>query len=67
MATVINNPSGTTESNGGLGFVIGVILLAIVLLLFFVYGLPLLRGGVTTPQVNIPGTIDVNLNQGANQ
>jgi hypothetical protein len=67
MATVVNNPADTGhshESDSGMGFVIGVILLVVFALLLIFYGLPLLRGNTTQPQFNIPGRVDVNLNQG---
>ncbi len=63
MATVVNTPSSQTES--GMGFFLGALLLIIFVVLFFVYGLPYLssavRGG--TPQINVPGQIDVNVKQ----
>lgn len=55
-----------TDSASGTGFVVGVIILAIVAFLLFYYGLPILRSS-TTPQINVPGQIDVNLNQGYNK
>lgn len=63
MTTVVNNPSG--ESSGsGMGFMVGMIVLAVLAVLFFVYGLPALRqsassGGV---QIEVPDQIDVNVN-----
>lgn len=53
-----------TDSASGTGFVVGVIILAIVAFLLFYYGLPVLRNSTNTPQINVPGKIDVNLNQG---
>lgn len=64
MATIVNSPTPTSDSSGGLGYIIAAIILAAVIILLFVYGLPLIRGGITSPQVNVPGTVDVNLNQG---
>ncbi len=56
---VIHETSGT-NSDPGMGFFVGIILL----LIFLYYGLPLLRnsglGG--SPQINVPGKIDVNVN-----
>lgn len=69
MATVVNNPPANTNgNNGGGGFLLGVIVLIIFVILFVFYGLPALRGagdGGTTqaPQVNVPGEIDVNVEQ----
>ena len=62
MATIVNNPGTTTEDNSGMGFVVGVLLLLFVAFLFFVYGLPALTRSVSTPTVNVPSQIDVNLN-----
>jgi hypothetical protein len=63
MATVVNNPSGTTDSGGGMGFLMGVILLIVVGFFLVYYGIPALNrsSGNTTPQVNVPGKIDVNV------
>lgn len=61
MATVINNPGTTTENDGGLGFVLGVLLLLVVAFLFFVYGLPAITRSFSGPTVNVPGKIDVNV------
>lgn len=66
MATVVNNPPANSDGNGG-GFLLGVIVLIIFVILFVFYGLPMLRGtggGATqAPQVNIPDKVDVNVNQ----
>lgn len=70
MATVVNNP-GTTDSSGGMGFLLGAILLVAVVFLFLYFGLPALnRAGSTVnvnpggeaPQINIPDKVDVNIN-----
>jgi hypothetical protein len=41
MPTIINNPSG---EGSGAGMVVGILVAIIALVLFFVYGLPALRG-----------------------
>jgi hypothetical protein len=68
MPTIINNPSQTPPepSSTGMGFMFGLILLILFFFLFFYYGLPALRGS-TTPTVNIPEQIDVNINPGNQQ
>lgn len=66
MATVINNP-GEGSGGDGMGFLMGAIVLIVVVFLFILYGLPALRGAGTvntTPQINVPDSVDVNLNQG---
>ena len=61
MATVVNNPP-TTSEGGGYGFLLGVILLIVFAVLFFLYGLPYLTQSFSGPQVTVPGQIDVNVN-----
>lgn len=62
MATIVNNPPAQTrESGNGMGFLVGVILLIVFVILAIYYGLPLLRGATTAPQVNVPGQVDVNV------
>lgn len=65
MATVINNPAPAqappSEGNNGIGFLLGVIVLIIFAILFFIYGLPYISSSLRGPQVNIPGKVDVNI------
>lgn len=64
MATIVNTPA-STDNNSGTGFLLGVILLIAFFLLFFFYGLPFIGQmiqGFGSPQVNIPGKVDVNVN-----
>ncbi len=65
MATIVNNPAPAPvqQSDSSMGFVLGLVLLVILAVLFFMYGLPAIRRGFGTPQVNVPGKIDVNVNQ----
>lgn len=63
--TIINPPTNSNDSGGnGMGFLLGVIILVVFAVLFFVYALPYLRGltsgGV---QVNLPDKVDVNVQQ----
>lgn len=62
MTTIVNTPAPVEQSNGGMGMIIGLIVLAVVLFIFFVYGLPAIRQ-IGSPQINIPSKIDVNINQ----
>lgn len=63
MATIVNNPTPDrvveTSGSSGVGAVVGVIALILVLILFFVYGLPALRhsnsGGTTNINVTPSG------------
>lgn len=66
MATIVNNPAPVAEGNNGMGFLLGVILLIVMVVLFLLYGLPYLRGSVGGTQVNVPEKIDVNVQQPGN-
>jgi hypothetical protein len=64
MATIINNPPSSDNSNGPLTLIIVLVVLAVVGYLFFVYGLPAIQHmQVGTPTINIPSKIDVNVQQ----
>ncbi len=45
-----------------MGMMVGLVLILVMGILFFVYGLPMMRSAGTT-QINVPDTIDVNVNQ----
>lgn len=60
MATVINNQ--VPENNGGMGFLLGIILLVVVLILVLYYSMPLLRNIVAFPQPQMPNNISINVN-----
>ena len=60
MATVVNNPP-VVERDRGNGFLVGVILLIVLAVLFFYYGLPAIQTAAT-PQVSVPEQVDVNVN-----
>lgn len=63
MTTIVNNPPAK-ESDGGMGWIIGLIVFLVVAYLFIMYGLPALKNvQVGTPQINVPSQIDVNINQ----
>ncbi len=66
MPTVINNPGPSNSSDGsgmGVGVIVGIIIaVLIVALLFFWYGLPMLRGAA--PQQ--PGGLNINVQLPAN-
>ena len=62
MATIINTPSSQSpRSDNGMGFLLGVIVLIIFLVLIVYYGVPALKSS-SSPQINVPGKIDVNVN-----
>ncbi len=60
MTTIVNTPPQNQDSGGGMGMIVGAIILVVLVFLFFVYGLPVIRG-VTTPQINVPSRVDVNI------
>lgn len=53
----------TQDSTGGMGFLLGVIALIVFFFLFIYYGLPLMRNSVTSPTIQVPEKVDVNVNQ----
>jgi hypothetical protein len=59
MATIVNNP-GTSDSGSAVGMIVGVIVVLAIAFFFFVYGLPMMRQSAS-PQINVPGKIDVNV------
>ncbi len=61
MATIINTTPATTESNSGLGFLLGLLALLLIAALFFSYGLPALRNA-SRPAAVIPESVDINVN-----
>lgn len=63
MATIVNNPA-SNNSGGPMGIIIALIILLILAVFVFVYGIPLLQqmqsGGT---QIIVPDKIDVNVKQ----
>lgn len=63
MATIVNNPP-PNNSDSGMGFLIGIIVLVVIGVLFFFYGLPYIQQGMSGGvQVNVPKDINVNVQQ----
>lgn len=64
MTTIVNNPPSSNDSGGGMGMIIGLAFVVVLVILFFLYGLPAIRqmqsGGV---QINVPSQVDVNVKQ----
>ena len=63
MATVINNPQPIESHSNGVGFLIGIILLAMFVLFLFLYALPAIRNSVAGPQVNVPSNLNVHVSK----
>lgn len=64
MAIIVNNPpsTNTSEESSGMSGLVLVIFVIFLMALFVYLVVPLLRRVTTTPQVNIPDKIDVNVN-----
>lgn len=69
MTTIVNNPpaAATSSDNGGnpMGMILGFVALLVLALVFFAYVLPMLQNArnSSTPQINVPDKIDINVNQ----
>ena len=65
MATIINNqPPVQNQGSNGSNFLLAAIVILFIIFLFFYFGLPYLRMYMGTPQINVPGKINVNVNGG---
>lgn len=68
MTTVVNNPAPAANTEGN-SFLVGVIVLIGFVLAFLYFGIPAIKRmgpiqmSAPAPQINIPGKIDVNVNQ----
>lgn len=68
MTTVVNNPTPVSE-NGGVGFLIGVIMLIVFVVVLIYFGIPVMRrmqsnqSVIPAPQIVLPDKINVNVNQ----
>lgn len=66
MATTIINPAPNTSSTPNwMGALVGVLILLVFGIIFFVYGLPYIRSlrGTGGIQVNLPKSVNVNVQQ----
>ena len=57
MTTVINTPPAGDNGDSGAGIILGVIVAIVIIVLFFVYGLPAIRGANNTE----PRTTNINV------
>lgn len=61
MTTVSNNPGGEGDGSGS-GFILGVVVVILLIVLFGVYGFPFLKGDkAPEPQKNDDNTINVEV------
>ncbi len=62
MATIVNTPASGNSDSGSTGILLGVLLIVAMVLLFYFFGLPLIRGGYSSgTQVNVPEKVNVNV------
>lgn len=65
MATIVNTPQPSNQENGMWNF-LGILLVIVAIFIFILYGIPFIRrsiGNLGSPQINVPGKIDINVNQ----
>lgn len=60
---IVNNPGNSDSSGNGMGFLLGIIVLVVFVILFLYYGLPIIRQSFSGAQINVPSKIDVNVQQ----
>lgn len=48
------------NQGNGMGFLMGVVLLIVFLVLLFYYGIPMLNSATQQPTINVPDEINVN-------
>ncbi|MEK7136290.1 MAG: hypothetical protein AAB821_01735 [Patescibacteria group bacterium] len=60
MTTIVNTPPTGESSDSGTGVVVGILLVLVLVILFFVYGLPALRND-TPPTPPKTDKIDINV------
>lgn len=64
MTTIVNTPPAQKDSSGVASMIFGLIIMAIIGYIFFVYGLPALQNlKLGAPQINVPDKIELNIKQ----
>lgn len=64
MAIIVNKSNSPEADGSGVGFLFGIIIILVLGFLIFVFGMPFLRKVMTSsPEVNVPGKVDVNIKQ----
>lgn len=67
--TIVNTPPAQKSGDSGMGFVIGVVILVVFGVLFYMYALPYLRQmsnqdiqvNVPAPEINVPSDVNVTI------
>jgi hypothetical protein len=62
MPTIINNPNGGESSDSFVSTIVGIFILLVLIVLFFVYALPAIRNSNTTVEQPKNDSLDVNVN-----
>mgnify|MGYP001583541259 CR=1 FL=1 len=62
MTTIVNTPTNGESNNGFPVMAAMFIMLAVLLIAFIYFGLPILRRATAQPQITVPDKIDVNVN-----
>lgn len=60
MTTIINTP-GRGDGDGGWGFVFGILIILLIGVLFFIYGLPYIRGNNVPSEPNDSANINITI------
>jgi hypothetical protein len=61
MSTIINNPKGGENSDNLSGTIIGIIIVIVLAVLFFVYAVPAIRNSDDTQEQPKNDTLDINV------
>jgi hypothetical protein len=61
MATIVQQPA--SDSGGGMGFLLGIVILILFVLGLIFYGLPMIQQNMGGPSITVPEQVDVNINQ----
>lgn len=64
MTTIVNTPRPAEDSSRIMGMMVFLVILFLGAYMFFVYGMPAVRGMMSGPtQIIVPDKVDINVNQ----